>query len=100
MKDQRKDKQRRILNALLSGMRLTPFTANEIGRTTEGTRMIRHIRESFPVMKAQVAGANYCEYFIDPEWLKEYKKEGKKPLKEKIGDFFEDLFKGGMFEEE
>lgn len=98
MKEKREDKKRRILNALLSGMRLTPNDANEIGKTTEGTRMIRKIREKFPVQKAQVVGANYYEHYIDPEWLHEYRKEGRKPISERIGDFFEDLFKGGMFE--
>lgn len=99
MKEKRDAKQRRILNAMLKGMKLTPNEANEIGRTTEGTRMIRRIRESFPVMKAQVAGTNYYEYFIDPAWLAEYKKGNRKPLGERIGDFFDDLFKCGMFEE-
>lgn len=100
MKEKREVKQRRILNAMLRGMKLTPHDANEIGRTTEGTRMIRHIREKFPVLKTQVAGANYYEYFIDPEWLAEYRKGNRKPIGERIGEFFDDLFKGGMFEEE
>lgn len=98
MKEKKDAKQRRILNAMLRGMRLTPNEANEIGRTTEGTRMIRRIRESYPVMKAQVAGANYYEYFIDPSWLAEYRKSKQKPIGTRIGDFFDDLFKGGMFE--
>lgn len=98
MKEKREDKQRRILNALLSGMRLTPNDANKIGRTTEGTRMIRKIRETFPVLKAQVAGVNYYQYYIDPEWLAEYRKGNRKPIGERIGDFFDDLFKCGMFE--
>ena len=58
--------------------------------------MIRRIRENFPVMKAQVAGANYYEYFIDPAWLDEFKKGNRKPIGERIGDFFDDLFKGEM----
>lgn len=98
MKEKREDKQRRILNALLSGMRLTPDDANKIGKTTEGTRMIRKIRETFPVLKVQVAGVNYYQYYIDPEWLAEYRKGNRKPMGERIGDFFDDLFKGGMFE--
>lgn len=98
MKEKRDAKQRRILAALLRGRKLTPNEANEIGRTTEGTRMIRRIRQSFPVVKTQVAGASYYEYFIDPEWLAEYRKGNRKPIGERIGDFFDDLFKGGMFE--
>ena len=37
-------KKKRILNALLMGARLTPQMANEIGMTTEGTRIIRKLR--------------------------------------------------------
>lgn len=99
MKEKRESKQRRILAALLRGMRLTPDDANRIGRTSDGTRYIRFIREDYPVLKAEVAGENYKVYYIDPEWLHEYRKGHNKPLREKIGDFFDDLFKGGMFEE-
>ncbi len=85
MKEKRDAKQRRILAALLRGRKLTPNEANEIGRTTEGTRMIRRIRQRFPVVKPQVAGASYYEYFIDPEWLAEYRKGNRKPIGERIG---------------
>ena len=98
MKEKRETKQKRILAALLRGMRLTPDDANRIGKTSYGTRLIRRIRETYPVLKADVAGQDYKLYYLDPEWLHEYKEEQKKPLKERIGDFFEDLFKGGMFE--
>jgi len=98
MKEKRESKQRRILAALLRGMRLTPDDANRIGKTSDGTRLIRFIREDYPVLKAEVAGENYKVYYLDPEWLSQYNAE-KKPLREKIGDFFDDLFKGGMFEE-
>lgn len=79
-------------------MRLTPDDANRIGKTSDGTRLIRFIREDYPVLKAEVAGENYKVYYLDPEWLSQYNAE-KKPLRGKIGDFFDDLFKGGMFEE-
>lgn len=98
MKEKRESKQRRILAALLRGMRLTPDDANRIGKTSDGTRLIRFIREDYPVLKAEVAGENYKVYYLDPEWLSQYNAD-KKPLREKIGDFFDDLFKGGMFDE-
>lgn len=98
MKEKRESKQRRILAALLRGMRLTPEDANRIGRTSDGTRLIRFIREEYPVLKAEVAGENYYQYYIDPEWLAEYRKGNRKPIGERIGEFFDDLFKGGMFE--
>lgn len=60
---------RRILNALLAGERLTPITANEIGGTTEGTRKIRKIRETYPVLSEPVAGELYRRYWIDEAFL-------------------------------
>lgn len=61
--------QARILNALLMGARLTPITANEIGGTTEGTRKIRKIRETYPVRSEKVAGELYRRYWIDEAFL-------------------------------
>ena len=98
MKKTRQSKTASILAALLRGMRLTPHDANFIGNTTEGTRKIRALREKYPILKEEVTGETYCRYYLDPEWLKEYNKDRKKPLCEKIEDFFDDLFKGGMFE--
>ena len=60
---------KRILNALLAGERLTPITANEIGGTTEGTRKIRKIRETYPVLSEPVAGELYRRYWIDEAFL-------------------------------
>lgn len=91
--------RRAILNALLEGRRLTAYDANIIGRTTAGARRIRQIREDYPVMKEPVQGEKYARYYMDPEWLAEWRKERKKPLRERIGGFFKDLLAGGMFEE-
>lgn len=60
---------RLILNALLAGEKLTPITANQIGRTTEGTRKIRKIRETYPVKSEPVAGELYRRYWIDEAYL-------------------------------
>ena len=98
MKKTKRTKTASILAALLRGMRLTPQDANFIGGTTEGTRKIRALRKKYPILKEEVAGEAYYRYYIDPEWLNDYKKDKKKPLCEKIEDFFDDLFKGGMFE--
>lgn len=97
MKEKRESKKRRILMALLEGMRLTPDDANRIGKTNEGTRLIRFIREDYPVLKMDVAGESYKIYYLDPVWLEEYRKEHKKSFAERIGDFFENLLDGGMF---
>lgn len=90
--------RRAILKALLNGDRLTAYDANKIGNTTAGTRRIRQLRETYPILKEPVPGEMYVRYFIDPEWLAEYKKRQEKPLSERIKTFFEDLFEGGMFE--
>lgn len=99
MKEKRESKQRRILLALLKGMRLTPDDANRIGKTPDGTRLIRFIREDYPVLKADVAGESYKVYYLDPEWLSRYNAEKRKPFCKKMGEFFDGLFNGGIFEE-
>ena len=66
-------KQRRILNALLMGARLTPQQANEIGMTTEGARVIRKLRENYPISKERVEGSTYYRYWIDEAFLRNLK---------------------------
>lgn len=63
-------KSKRILDAMLSGMKLTPYDANEIGKTTDGTRFIRFIRQKYPVKSERVEGELYKKYWIDEEYLK------------------------------
>lgn len=77
MKEKKGAKKARILNALLSGRVLTAYDANEIGKTTDGTRVIRKIRESYPVLKCKVAGEIYYQYWIDPEYIKELRQVRK-----------------------
>lgn len=91
--------RRAILHALLEGKRLTAYDANIIGKTTAGARRIRQIRETYPVLKEAVPGEMYVRYYMDPEWLANWRKEHKKPLGQRIGDFFDNLLSGGMFEE-
>jgi hypothetical protein len=62
-------KKQRILNAMLMGARLTPQMANEIGVTTEGTRMIRKIGENYPIRKERVHDSKYYRYWIDESFL-------------------------------
>lgn len=91
--------RRAILQALLNGRKLTAFEANEIGQTTAGARRIRQIRETYPVLKEPVPGEMYCRYFLDPEWLHEYRQNKKKTIGQRICGFFDNLLSGGMFEE-
>ena len=80
---------------MLKGRKITPAEANRIGKTTDGTRYIRFIREKYPVKDEKVAGEIYHRYWIDEEYLDSL----KKPFGERIKTFFDDLLKGGMFEE-
>ena len=95
MKESSNAKGKRILNAMLKGKKITPAEANRIGRTTDGTRHIRFIRAKYPVKDEKVPGELYHRYWIDEEYLAGL----KKPIGEKIKTFFDDLLKGGMFEE-
>lgn len=81
-------KTRRILNALLSGIKLTPFDANNIGRTSDGTRFIRRLREKYPIKDERVEGELYHRYWIDEEYLRELKEIGKQVSE---GTFFDSL---------
>ena len=95
MKESNAAKGRRILNAMLKGRKITPAEANRIGRTTDGTRHIRFIREKYPVKSQRVEGELYKVYWIDEDYLAGL----KKPIGQRIKTFFNDLLKGGMFEE-
>ena len=70
MKESTQQKSKRILDAMLSGMKLTPYDANKIGETTDGTRFIRFIRQKYPVKSERVEGELYKKYWIDEEYLK------------------------------
>lgn len=72
MKESTQQKSKRILNAMLQGRKITPFEANEIGQTTDGTRFIRFIREKYPVKDEKVEGELYHRYWIDEEFLYEF----------------------------
>lgn len=65
----------RILRAMLRGQRVTPMEANRIGRTTEGTRIIRRLRETYPVLDVKIEGKRHHEYFLAPEYIEEYRKK-------------------------
>ena len=88
MKESLASKKRRILEALLSGRKLTPFEADKIGNTTEGTRLIRFIRRDYPVKSERVEGEMYHRYWIDEVHLAELRNIGKEVSE---GTFFENL---------
>ena len=78
MKESTRDKGRRILAAMLTGRKITPFEANKIGETTEGTRFIRLFRERYPIRDEKVDGERYHKYWIDEEFIKSWKAGGVK----------------------
>ena len=71
MKESTMQNSKRILDAMLQGRKITPFEANQIGNTTDGTRFIRFIREKYPVKSEKVEGELYHRYWIDEAYLAE-----------------------------
>ena len=88
MKESTVQKSKRILAALLSGRKITPFEANAIGNTTDGTRFIRFIREKYLVKSEKVEGELYHRYWIDEAYLAELKNIGQQVSN---GTFFDNL---------
>lgn len=72
MKESTQAKSKRILDVMLQGRKITPFEANMIGGTTDGTRFIRFIREKYPVKSEKVEGEMYHRYWIDEDYLYEW----------------------------
>ena len=67
----------RILRALLRGEKITSYQANRIGWTSEGGRRIRQLRTMYPILKEKVPGKNYYRFYLDPEYIKEYRKKNR-----------------------
>lgn len=88
MKESLKAKSQRILDALLAGRKITPIEANQIGNTTDGTRLIRFMREKYPIKHEKVEGELYHRYWIDESYLAQLKEIGKQVSE---GTFFENL---------
>lgn len=72
MKESTRAKSKRIEEALLQGRKITPFEANLIGNTTDGTRFIRFLREKYPIKDEKVEGELYHRYWIDEDFLYEW----------------------------
>lgn len=94
MKESTKEKGKRILDAMLAGRKITPYEANQIGETTEGTRFIRHIREKYPVKSEKVEGELYHRYWIDEAYLAQLQGIGTEIT---AGTVFSGLMDGGLF---
>lgn len=77
MKESTRTKSKRIEEALLQGRKITPFEANMIANTTDGTRYIRFLREKYPIKDEKVEGELYHRYWIDEEYLYEWWKSNK-----------------------
>lgn len=88
MKESTRAKSQRILDAMLQGRKITPFEANTIGNTTDGTRFIRFIREKYPVKDEKVEGELYHRYWIDEEYLASLDEIGRQVSE---GTFFDNL---------
>ncbi len=88
MKESTKAKSQRILDVLLTGKKITPFEANKIANTTDGTRYIRFLREKYPIKDEKVEGELYHRYWIDEEYLASLKEIGRQVSE---GTFFDNL---------
>ena len=94
MKEKRTAKIKRILYARLMGEKITPLDANRIGHTSDGTRMIRRIRERYPVKNEQVKGRSYHVYWIDENFIEDLKRE-RNEINE--GSFFDTILSMANF---
>lgn len=81
MKESTRAKSKRIEEALLQGRKITPFEANAIGNTTDGTRFIRFLREKYPIKDEKVEGELYHRYWIDEDYLREWRKSKGEEVK-------------------
>lgn len=72
MKESTKAKSQLILEVLLTGRKITPYEANMIANTTDGTRYIRFLREKYPIKDEKVENELYHRYWIDDEFLYEW----------------------------
>ena len=88
MRESTQAKSKRILDAMLQGRKITPAEANRIGDTTDGTRLIRFMREKYPIKHEKVEGELYHRYWIDESYLAQLKEIGKQVSE---GTFFENL---------
>ena len=88
MKESTKAKSQRILDVQLTGKKITPFEANKIANTTDGTRYIRFLREKYPIKDEKVEGELYHRYWIDEEYLASLKEIGRQVSE---GTFFDNL---------
>ena len=88
MKESTKAKSQRILDVLLTGRKITPYEANMIANTTDGTRYIRFLREKYPIKDEKVEGELYHRYWMDREYLASLKEIGKQVSE---GTFFDNL---------
>ena len=82
--------KRRILKAFMNGEVLTTLDANRIGKTTEGGRRIREIRQDYPIVKERIEGSNHYRYYLDRDYLAQSRKEGRF---RKLCELFERVFK-------
>ena len=88
MKESTKAKSQRILDVLLTGKKITPYEANMIANTTDGTRYIRFLREKYPIKDEKVEGELYHRYWMDREYLASLKEIGRQVSE---GTFFDNL---------
>ena len=87
-----------IISYLSTGRTITAIKALEIAGTMKlATRISEITKKGYPIVKEWIVTPSNkrCMSYRFP---KEYLDSLKKPFKERIKTFFDDLLKGGMFE--
>lgn len=91
-----------ILDYLKTGKGITQIEATHLWDITRLAARVSDLRKrNYPIVSVRegVGFGSYVRYYLDEGWLDEYKKQNSKPFCKKVGEFFDDLLKGGMFEE-
>lgn len=90
----------KIIAYLSKGNVITPLKALEIAGTLKlATRISEIAKKGYPIVKEwTITPSN--KRVMSYRFPKEYLDSLKKPFGERIKNFFDDLLKGGMFEEE
>lgn len=89
----------KIIAYLSKGNTITPLKALEIAGTLKlATRISEITRKGYPIVKEWIVTPSN-KRVMSYRFPKEYLDSLKKPIGQRIKTFFNDLLKGGMFEE-
>jgi hypothetical protein len=91
-----------ILDYLKTGKGITQIEATRLWDITRLAARVSDLRKrNYPIASVRegVGFGSYVRYYLDEEWLKEYRRQNSKSFRKRVGEFFENMLEGGMFEE-